>query len=52
MEENYINGLAENKVLMLYIINSIVDDFTDNDLFKMIAEINDINYFSVIYLNY
>ena len=45
MEENYINGLAENKVLMLYIINSIVDDFTDNDLFKMIAEINNINYF-------
>ena len=30
---------------MLYIINSIVDDFTDNDLFKMIAEINNINYF-------
>lgn len=39
------NGLAENKVLMLYIINSIIDDFTDNDLFKMVAEINDINYF-------
>ena len=45
MEENYINGLAENKVLLLYIINSIVDDFTDNDLIKMIAEINNINYF-------
>ena len=39
------NGLAENKVLMLYIINSMTDDFTDNDLFKMVAEINDINYF-------
>ena len=45
MEENYINGLAENNFLILYIINSIVDDFTDNDLFKMIAEINNINYF-------
>lgn len=39
------NGLAENKVLILYIINSMTDDFTDNDLFKMVAEINDINYF-------
>lgn len=39
------NSLAENKVLLLYTLNKINRDFTDNDLFKIISAVNDINYF-------
>lgn len=46
MSENYNdNSLAENKVLILYTLNTINRDITNNDLFKIIASINDINYF-------
>lgn len=37
--------LAENKVLILYILNLIDSDFRQDDLFKIISSINDINYF-------
>lgn len=37
--------LAENKVLILYILNLINADFRQDDLFKIITSINDINYF-------
>ena len=37
--------LAENKVLILYILNLIDNDITQDNLFKIIASINDINYF-------
>ena len=37
--------LAENKVLMLYILNLINGDFRQDDLFKIITSINDVNYF-------
>ncbi len=39
------NSLAENKVLILYTLNKINRDYTDNDLFKIILAVNDINYF-------
>ena len=45
MNENYNNSLVENKVLILYTLNTIGKDFTDNNLFKIISEINNINYF-------
>lgn len=45
MGENYNNSLAENKVLILYTLNTINREFTNNNLFKMISAINDINYF-------
>lgn len=45
MNENYNNSLVENKVLILYTLNSIGKDITDNALFKIISSINDINYF-------
>jgi predicted transcriptional regulator len=46
MQENYNNnGLAENKVLILYTLNTINRELTNNDLFKIISAINDINYF-------
>ena len=39
------NSLAKNKVLILYTLNKINRDYTDNDLFKIILAVNDINYF-------
>lgn len=46
MEENYNNNsLAENKVLILYTLNTIKRDVTDTDLLKIISKINNINYF-------
>ena len=44
MKENN-NSLVENKVLILYILNSIKRSITDNGLFKITSAINDINYF-------
>ena len=37
--------LAENKVLILYILNLINNDIRQDDLFNIITSINDINYF-------
>ena len=37
--------LAENKVLILYILNLINNDIVQDNLFKIITSINDINYF-------
>ena len=37
--------LAENKVLILYLLNLIDNDIKQDDLFKLISSINDINYF-------
>lgn len=42
---NNATTLAENKVLILYILNLIENDFKEDDLFKIITSINDINYF-------
>ena len=39
------NTLAENKVLILYMLNKISKDVADSSLFKIISSINDINYF-------
>ena len=43
--ENATTTLAENKVLILYILNLIDNDFKEDDLFNIISSINDINYF-------
>jgi len=43
--ENNTNSLAQDKVLILYILNKINKDITSSDLFKIISGINDINYF-------
>ena len=37
--------LAENKVLILYILNLIDNDIKQDDLFKIITSINNMNYF-------
>lgn len=42
---NNATTLAENKVLILYILNLIDDDIRQDSLFKIITSINNINYF-------
>ena len=37
--------LAENKVLILYILSQIEDDITENGLFQIVSSINNVNYF-------
>jgi len=37
--------LAENKVLILYILNKLNKDIKQDDLFQIITSINEINYF-------
>ena len=44
-DSNNATTLAENKVLILYILNLIDADIRQDDLFKIITSINDINYF-------
>ena len=38
-------ALAENKVLILYILNQIPNGLSDDGLYKIISSINDVNYF-------
>ena len=44
-DSNNATTLAENKVLILYILTLIDNDIRQDDLFKIITSINDINYF-------
>lgn len=37
--------LAENKVLILYILSQLEDDITENGLFQIVSSINNVNYF-------
>ena len=39
------NSLAQDKVLILYILNTLKREITESDLFKLISPINNINYF-------
>ncbi len=39
------NKLAENKVLILYMLDKISKDIAEKSLYKVISSINDINYF-------
>ena len=43
-------ALAENKVLILYILNLIDNDIRQDDLFKIITSINNINFNSIDWL--
>lgn len=45
MGTNKDNSLAENKVLILYILKTLNKNITSSDLFKIMSSINDINYF-------
>ena len=37
--------LAENKVLILYLLDQLEDDITENGLFQIVSSINNVNYF-------
>ena len=39
------NNLAENKVLILYILNRLNKDITNDGLYKIISSVNGLNYF-------
>ena len=43
--DNNTTALAENKVLILYILNQIQDGIIEDGLFKIITSINNVNYF-------
>lgn len=43
--ENNTNSLAQDKVLILYILKKLNKDITSSDLFKILSNVNDINYF-------
>ncbi len=45
MDEKTNSSLAQDKVLILYILNTLKRDITDSDLFKLISPINNMNYF-------
>ena len=45
MDDNINNSLAQNKVLILYTLNTVGKDITGSGLFKIISAVNDINYF-------
>ena len=45
MNKNSNNSLAQDKVLILYILNNLKRDITESDLFKLISPINNMNYF-------
>lgn len=45
MDNNTNSSLAQDKVLILYILNKINRDVTESDLFKLISPITNINYF-------
>ena len=38
-------GLAENKVLILYLLNKLPDGIKSDNLFKLVSSANNINYF-------
>ena len=39
------NGLAENKVLILYLLNKLPDGIKNDNLYKIVSSANNINYF-------
>lgn len=43
--EKSIEDLAENKVLILYILNKLTDGIKNDNLFKIVSSANNINYF-------
>ena len=45
MDKNTSNSLAQDKVLILYVLDNVKHDITESDLFKLISPINNINYF-------
>ncbi len=45
MDNNMNKSLAQDKVLILYVLNNVKNNITESDLFKLISPVNNINYF-------
>ena len=45
MDDNTRNSLAQDKVLILYVLNYLKKEITESDLFKFISPVDDMNYF-------
>ena len=45
MDDNIKKNLAQDKVLILYVLNNVKNNVTESDLFKLISPVNNINYF-------
>lgn len=45
MDDNVNTNLAQDKVLILYVLNNVKHNITESDLFKLISPVNNINYF-------
>ena len=43
--EKSITDLAENKVLILYLLNKLTDGIKNDNLYKIVSSANGINYF-------
>ena len=43
--EKSITDLAENKVLILYLLNKLSDGIKSDNLYKLVSSANNINYF-------
>ena len=44
--EKSIADLAENKVLILYLLNKLPDGIKSDNLYKIVSSANNINYFN------
>lgn len=45
MSDNMNKSLAQDKVLILYVLSNVKTDVTESDIFKIISPVNNINYF-------
>jgi predicted transcriptional regulator len=45
MDVNMNKSLAQDKVLILYVLSNVKTDVTESDIFKIISPVNNINYF-------
>ena len=45
MNDNMNKSLAQDKVLILYVLSNVKTDVTESDIFKIISPVNNINYF-------
>ena len=45
MDVNMNKSLAQDKVLILYVLSNVKTDVTESDIFKIISPVNNINYY-------
>ena len=45
MDKDSANSLAQDKVLILYVLSNLKYDITESNLFKLVSPVNNMNYF-------